>query len=199
MKPQVVTIHKIFSDANMPPNFDEIDEKEGSNDDSDGEDHRRFNLESPRLLLTSSPTLPFPEASSDELPHLYTQPTGGLRALYSSISVSIVSGSRRNAKRGSELMGVDMLFLDESEQDERFRLCLTPWLAFITNLKAAEVNQILSLELSEKQSRQIKLLQRKNYLEQGGWYWNGHEKHSQGTMMVPTLGEAPREDSEVIL
>ncbi|CAN6995756.1 unnamed protein product [Brassica rapa subsp. trilocularis] len=50
MKPQVVTIHKIFSDANMPPEFDEIDEKEGSNDDSDGEDHRRFNLESPRLL-----------------------------------------------------------------------------------------------------------------------------------------------------
>lgn len=50
MKPQVVTIHKIFSDANMPPKFDEIDEKEGSNDDSDGEDHRRFNLESPRLL-----------------------------------------------------------------------------------------------------------------------------------------------------
>nr|VDD43987.1 unnamed protein product [Brassica oleracea] len=34
----------------MPPNFDEIDEKEGSNDDSDIEDHKRFNLESPRLL-----------------------------------------------------------------------------------------------------------------------------------------------------
>ncbi|KAL0677495.1 hypothetical protein Bca4012_005476 [Brassica carinata] len=34
MKPQVVTTHKIFSDANMPPNFDEIDEKEGSNDAS---------------------------------------------------------------------------------------------------------------------------------------------------------------------
>ncbi|WZZ44083.1 hypothetical protein YC2023_040342 [Brassica napus] len=50
MKPQVVTTHKIFSDANMPPNFDEIDEKEGSNDDSDGEDHIRFNLESPMLL-----------------------------------------------------------------------------------------------------------------------------------------------------
>ncbi|WZZ84111.1 hypothetical protein YC2023_104683 [Brassica napus] len=35
MKPQVITIHKIFSEANMPPNFDEIDEKEESNDDSD--------------------------------------------------------------------------------------------------------------------------------------------------------------------
>ncbi|WZZ69294.1 hypothetical protein YC2023_080664 [Brassica napus] len=52
MKPQVVTIHKIFSDANMPPNFYEIDEKEGSNDDSDGEDHRRFNMESRGFCIT---------------------------------------------------------------------------------------------------------------------------------------------------
>ncbi|WZY86225.1 hypothetical protein YC2023_032609 [Brassica napus] len=52
MKPQVVTIHKIFSNANMPLNFDEINEKEGSNDDYDGEDHRRFNLESLRLCIT---------------------------------------------------------------------------------------------------------------------------------------------------
>ncbi|KAF2613621.1 hypothetical protein F2Q70_00008717 [Brassica cretica] len=98
-------------------------------------------------------------------------------------------GSRRNAKRGSELMGVDMLFLEESfpfpfkrptayfgeqkqtatwstlkdrsqeaqrvmltirlERDVTVCVCLTPWLAFITNLKATEVNQVLSLEEKE--------------------------------------------------
>ncbi|CAN6936137.1 unnamed protein product [Brassica oleracea] len=36
----------------MPPNFYEIDEKEGSNDDSDGEDHRRFNMESRGFCIT---------------------------------------------------------------------------------------------------------------------------------------------------
>ncbi|KAF2581478.1 hypothetical protein F2Q68_00001780 [Brassica cretica] len=148
-------------------------------------------------------------------------------------------GSRRNAKRGSELMGVDMLFLEESfpfpfkrptayfgeqkqtatwstlkdrsqeaqrvmltirlERDVTVCVCLTPWLAFITNLKATEVNQVLSLE---------------NRVGGTGMDMRNTAKFTftlsldlqptiktpkKGTMMVPTLGEAPGEDGEVIL
>ncbi|XP_013618800.1 PREDICTED: uncharacterized protein LOC106325306 [Brassica oleracea var. oleracea] len=136
-------------------------------------------------------------------------------------------------------MGVDMLFLDESLQDERFRrkaeqqhlalifksyqesakLILTEVFLFrhtancllwrtetdsylgCNRLCHCQRNKVVKLSSSNEKiiwfgfKRQCFVI----LTEQGGWYWNGHEKHSQGTMMVPTLGEAPREDSEVIL
>ncbi|KAG5379059.1 hypothetical protein IGI04_026901 [Brassica rapa subsp. trilocularis] len=138
MKPQVVTIHKIFSDANMPPEFDEIDEKEGSNDDSDGEDHRRFNLESPRLFTEASycsdasrrVSLNEGQGSPERLSPLPRFLSVGrtFRLSLRGRLGSFDSGKAWNVKKSGELMGVDLILVDGKEQ-AKLQICGRPCFA----------------------------------------------------------------------
>ncbi|CAN6987711.1 unnamed protein product [Brassica rapa subsp. trilocularis] len=100
----------------MPPEFDEIDEKEGSNDDSDGEDHRRFNLESPRLFTEASycsdasrrVSLNEGQGSPERLSPLPRFLSVG-RTFRLSLRGRVIAW---NVKKSGELMGVDLILVD---------------------------------------------------------------------------------------